>query len=95
VATTASREEDDAGVVGQLDPCHSARRPALRADAARGEAQQLRIAGDEHELVVIRALRRADDLVFRFASDEFEVRLVGPVAGGDAFDDALPRAERN
>ena len=49
---------------------------ALRAHRGGGEAQQLRVARDEDELVVVGRLGRADDLVAGLERDDLEVGLV-------------------
>ncbi len=88
-------EEHHAGIGGQVDAGHAAGRPTLRAHRAGGEPEELGVAGDEHELGVVRRLHGSDDRVAGLQRDDLELRLVGPVAGRHPLDHTLPRAERD
>ena len=88
-------EEDHAGPGGQLDAGHAAGGAALRADAGRGEAQQLGVGGDEDEVRRSSVqLDGADDRVAVPEADDLPVVPVARVVGGDPLDDALGGAER-
>jgi hypothetical protein len=77
----------------QVHSGHSARWAPLRPNNRRGEVEQLGTRAHENELSRLWRLHRSDDLVLRFETDDFEVRLVRPVAGAHALDDALAGSE--
>ena len=88
-------EPDHAGARRQPDARHPARGPALRPHRRRREPQQLGVAGDERQLLIlVGQLNRADDPVAVLQRDHVEVGGVLRIVGRDALDHALGGAER-
>ncbi len=79
----------------ERDPGDTAGGQPLRPDAGRREPQELGVRGDEHEVVVLGRLGRADDRVARLEADRDDLGLVRPRAGDDALHDALGGADRD
>ena len=76
-------------------PGHAAGRPALRPHLAGRVAQQLRVGGDEDQVLLAGAqLDRADHPVAVLEADDLELVLVRRVVGHHPLDDALLGAER-
>ena len=89
-------EPDRAGPGGQPDPGHPARAAALRAHGRRREVQQLGVAADEHQVLVLAGqLDRADHPVPVLQPDDLELVAVLRVVRQHPLDHAAGRAERD
>ena len=79
-------KEHDALAGWHPNPCHPSSRPTLWPHRSSGEAQQLRFAGDEHEIFGTGGkFHRSDQFVTRFQPDDIPLILVSGVIGNHAF----------